>query len=154
MVEVFEITKEIGQDCLLNGHFPDKSCIEIKTENDIMSARRIAREFAHGLGFSTFDQSRIITLISELARNIFKYAGKGFISIETVNGCKGTKGVKIHAIDCGPGILNVNRAMEQGYSTSGSLGAGLPAIKRMADEFSIKSAKGEGTYVEITKWLN
>ncbi|WP_222928862.1 anti-sigma regulatory factor [Neobacillus piezotolerans] len=119
-----------------------------------MSARRIAREFSHGLGFSAFDQSRIITLISELSRNIYKYAGQGYISIETVKGPNGSKGVKIHAVDCGPGILNVNRAMEQGYSTSGSLGAGLPAIKRMADEFSIETAEGKGTYVKIIKWLN
>ncbi|WP_053368714.1 anti-sigma regulatory factor [Bacillus sp. FJAT-27245] len=119
-----------------------------------MSARRIARELAKELGFSAFDQSRIITLISELARNIFKYAGQGYISIETIKGRNGATGVKIHAVDCGPGILNVNRAMEQGYSTSGSLGAGLPAIKRMADEFSIQTAEGKGTYVKITKWLN
>ncbi len=154
MVEVFEITKVIGQDRLFNGHFPDKPAIEIKSESDIMSARRIARELAKELGFSAFDQSRIITLISELARNIFKYAGQGYISIETIKGRNGATGVKIHAVDCGPGILNVNRAMEQGYSTSGSLGAGLPAIKRMADEFSIQTAEGKGTYVKITKWLN
>ncbi|WP_316572770.1 anti-sigma regulatory factor [Neobacillus sp. YIM B06451] len=144
----------MSQDCLLHGHFPDKPHIEIKTESDIMSARRVARELAKELGFSAFDQSRIITLISELARNIFKYAGRGYISIETIKGRNGAKGVKIHAIDCGPGILNVNRALEQGYSTSGSLGAGLPAIKRMADEFSIQTAEGKGTYVKITKWLN
>ncbi|WP_059171601.1 anti-sigma regulatory factor [Bacillus sp. FJAT-27445] len=133
---------------------PEKAYIEIKTESDIMSARHEARETALALGISPFDQSRIITLISELARNIFKYAGQGFISIEIIKSQNGSKGVKIHAVDCGPGIMNINRAMEQGYSTSGSLGAGLPAIKRMADEFSIQTAEGKGTYVKITKWLN
>jgi len=150
-MEVFEITKQ-------NGHFlgkqPDKLYIEIKSESDIMSARQIARETAKSLGFSSFNQSRIITLISELARNIFKYAGSGHIALEVVKDQNGCLGLKIQAVDCGPGIMNVNRALEQGYSTSGSLGAGLPAVKRMADEFSIQTGEGKGTCVNITKWLN
>ncbi|WP_240035357.1 anti-sigma regulatory factor [Neobacillus notoginsengisoli] len=119
-----------------------------------MSARQEAREVSKTLGFSMFNQSRIITLISELARNIFKYAGKGYIVIEIIKNQNGCLGLKIQAIDCGPGIMDVNQALRQGYSTSGSLGAGLPAVKRMADEFSIQTGKGKGTCVNITKWLN
>ncbi len=149
MVEIFEIKDEIRPDCLLH----DQTCIEVKEEYDIMSARQEARKAAKSLGFSLFDQSRVITLISELARNIYKYAGYGRIYIDTVEE-HGLRGISILAIDDGPGIVNVERAMEQGFSTSGSLGAGLPAIKRMADEFLIQTVPGKGTCIRIIKWLD
>ncbi|WP_139070043.1 anti-sigma regulatory factor [Bacillus sp. FJAT-27225] len=129
-----------------------QSYIEISGEHDIMSARQEARQAAKKLGFSLFDQSRIITLISELARNIYKYAGYGRIYIEEIKE-HGVHGLCFLAIDDGPGIVDVDRAMKQGFSTSGSLGAGLPAMKRMADEFSIETVPGKGTCIKIIKWL-
>lgn len=153
-MEVFEIIDKNGPECQMDEKMlPADSFVSIQSERDIMAARQKAREASKMIGFSLLDQSRIITLISELARNIFNYADEGRIYINIVKG-RGMKGLIIHAIDRGPGIRDVSQALEQGFSTSGSLGAGLPAVKRMADEFLIQTVPGKGTWVKITKWLN
>lgn len=90
--------------------------------------------------------------ISELARNIYLYAGKGQVSIEQVND-RGKKGLKIIAEDKGPGIPDIRKVMEDGFSTSGGLGAGLPGVKRLMDEFSLQSVAEEGTEIQAVKWL-
>jgi serine/threonine-protein kinase RsbT len=91
------------------------------------------------------------TSISELARNIYLYAGKGTITISPIER-GGAIGLQITAIDAGPGIPDIRKALEDGYTTSGALGAGLPGVRRMMDEFDIQSAPGEGTRVVIVKW--
>jgi serine/threonine-protein kinase RsbT len=96
-------------------------------------------------------QSRIATSISELARNIYLFAGKGTISIATVEG-NHKQGVQITAADEGPGIPDLRKAMEDGFTTIGALGAGLPGVRRMMDEFEIHSKVGEGTRVVAIKW--
>ena len=98
------------------------------------------------------DQARITTAISELARNIFLYAGQGEICIEK-QFLNGKSGLKITARDNGPGISDIRRVMEDGYTTSGGLGAGLPGVKRLMDEFDIQSKVDEGTSVIAVKWL-
>lgn len=130
----------------------NQSCVKIQTEWDIVAARQLGRNVAKELGFGTVDQARITTAISELARNIFIYADKGQVCIEKINE-KGHAGLRIVAVDNGPGIQDIRLAMEDGYSTSGGLGAGLPGVKRLMDEFHIVSSQESGTEVNAIKWI-
>jgi len=128
-----------------------QSCVEVRNEWDIVSARQLGRNMAKELGFGNVDQARITTAISELARNIYLYAGRGKICIEPIDQL-GRKGLRIVALDNGPGIREIRKVMEDGYTTSGGLGAGLPGVKRLMDEFSIESTVDVGTEISATKW--
>ncbi|MEK5500023.1 anti-sigma regulatory factor [Bacillus sp. FSL M8-0168] len=130
----------------------DQSCVKILTEWDIVAARQLGRNVAKQLGFGTVDQARITTAISELARNIYLYAGKGQICIEEVEE-RGKKGLKITAKDEGPGIADIRKVMEDGFSTSGGLGAGLPGVRRLMDQFELNSDADKGTDIQAVKWL-
>lgn len=125
--------------------------IEIVSSEGIVAARQKVRELATNMGFSAVDQTRIATAVSELARNIFIFAGKGTIAIFALQGDR--KGVQILCEDDGPGIADIELAMSDGYSTAKSLGLGLPGARRLMDEFRIESEPGKGTRVTITKWL-
>lgn len=128
-----------------------KALVPIQFEQDIVTARAMGRTFSKDLCFDSINQARIVTAISELARNIYKYAGTGQICFEQIE--KGNRhGLKITASDQGPGIREISKAMEPGYSTSGSLGVGIPGIKNMMDEFYITSSPGSGTKVTVFKW--
>ncbi|WP_347552657.1 anti-sigma regulatory factor [Pseudalkalibacillus hwajinpoensis] len=129
-----------------------QSCVEVRNEWDIVKARQSGRNLAKELGFGTVDQARITTAISELARNIYLYAGKGEVAIERVES-GGKFGLKIEASDSGPGIKDIRKVMEDGFTTSGGLGAGLPGVKRLMDEFTIDSKENEGTIITSIKWL-
>ena len=129
-----------------------KSSVEIITEWDIVAARQLGRNEARALGFGTVDQARITTAISELARNIYLYANIGTIEIERVE-IDNEKKIVVIATDKGPGIQNVRKVMEDGYSTSGGLGAGLPGVKRLMDSLDIQSVMGVGTTIRAEKWL-
>lgn len=129
-----------------------RSSVEIITEWDIVAARQLGRNEAKALGFGTVDQARITTAISELARNIYLYASIGVIAIERVE-ADTEKKIVVVAIDQGPGIKDVRKVMEDGYSTSGGLGAGLPGVKRLMDSLDIQSVIGEGTTIRAEKWL-
>jgi len=123
----------------------------IENELDIIAARRCAKEVAKELGFSTVDQVRIATAISELARNVVLYAKEGSIIVRAL--CEGErKGLEISVADNGPGIPNVELAMTDGYSTSGGLGAGLPGARRLMDTFRVDSQLGQGTTIVARKW--
>ncbi len=129
-----------------------RSSVDIISEWDIVAARQLGRNEAKDAGFGTVDQARITTAISELARNIYLYAGKGNIEIKQIT--EGNlKGLLVIASDKGPGIPDVRRVMEDGYTTSGGLGAGLPGVKRLMDDFKIETNLGEGTTISATKWL-
>ncbi|HEY9577369.1 MAG TPA: anti-sigma regulatory factor [Pseudobacillus sp.] len=128
------------------------SCVKITNEWDIVAARQLGRNVAKDLGFGTVDQARITTAISELARNIYLYAGQGQVCIEKTEAA-GKTGLIIISEDQGPGIQDLRKAMEDGFSTSGGLGAGLPGVKRLVDEFTIDSTPGEGTLIRAIKWL-
>ncbi|HWO76789.1 MAG TPA: anti-sigma regulatory factor [Bacillus sp. (in: firmicutes)] len=130
----------------------NQSYVQIDNEWDIVAARQLGRELAKEIGFSTVDQARITTAISELARNIYLYAGKGTIHLQKINSV-GREGLKIVAQDEGPGIPDIRKAMEDGFSTSGGLGAGLPGVKRLMDYFTVDSDVGKGTRIEVIKWL-
>ncbi|MCT8136572.1 anti-sigma regulatory factor [Anaerobacillus sp. CMMVII] len=129
-----------------------QTCVEVKSEWSIVAARQAGRTLAKEIGFGSVDQARITTAISELARNIYLYAKKGQICIEKVV-LVNKVGIKVSAIDHGPGIKDLRKVMEDGFTTSGGLGAGLPGVKRLMDEFSIESAIGEGTTVNAIKWI-
>ena len=121
--------------------------IEIKTERDIVIARQAGREMARELGFGSADQTRLATAISELARNALRYASEGTCVVTDESDPNMLRiGVKVE--DHGPGILDIDRAMEDGYSTGGGLGAGLPGARRLVQEFDIESAPGH-TVVSI-----
>lgn len=128
-----------------------QSCVNIKKEWDIVGARQVGRDIAKKTGFGTVDQARIATAISELARNIYLYAGNGKVCFEVIENIN-KKGIRMIAIDAGPGIHDISQAMEDGYTTSGGLGAGLPGVRRLMDEFDIRSEEGNGTEIKAVKW--
>ena len=130
----------------------NRSSVDIHTEWDIVAARQLGRNEAKTVGFGTVDQARITTAISELARNIYLYAGKGKIEIERHTE-EGLYGITIIASDNGPGISDMRKVMEDGYSTSGGLGAGMPGVRRLMDEFKVDTEPGVGTNITATKWL-
>jgi serine/threonine-protein kinase RsbT len=129
----------------------DELVVQIRADADVLLARQRARELAKALKFSGSELTLIATAISEVARNIVTYAKRGQIVLRLVSQGR-RRGILVIAQDEGPGIADVARAMEDGYSTSHSLGLGLPGSKRLMDEFDIVSAVGEGTTVTMTKW--
>ena len=130
--------------------------IPIRGEDDIVNARRRARDVAKALGFGMVDQSRIATAVSELTRNIVRYAtgseGELVIRRLATSARSGGMGIEIVALDRGPGIPDVALAMQEGVTSGPGLGLGLSGTKRLMDEMEIQSAPGEGTVVTIRKW--
>ncbi len=129
----------------------DWTRIAIEREMDVVVARQRGRELAAAAGFSSSDQTLIALAISELARNIVVYAQRGEIVIQTVEGER--RGIEIVAHDDGPGIPDIELAMRDGYSTTKSLGLGLPGTRRVMDEFDLRSERQKGTTITIRKWL-
>jgi serine/threonine-protein kinase RsbT len=125
--------------------------VSINSDQDIVSARQKGRAMAMELGFSSGDATLIATAISELARNIVTYARKGQITLKGVQGSSRV-GILVIASDEGPGILDIRQALRDGFSTSGSLGLGLPGVRRLMDEFEIASQPNLGTTVAVKKW--
>jgi len=111
------------------------------TESDIVAARSAGRELAKELAFGIADQTRLATAISELARNVVRYAGNGFCHLrdETENG---TSIIRVTIEDSGPGIPDIDQAMKDGFSTGNSLGAGLPGTNRLVKDMKIESRPG------------
>ena len=129
----------------------DELRIAVTADVDVVTARQRGREVAAQAGFSSGDQTVIAAAISEVARNILNYAKRGEVQLSVVtNGDR--QGVIIVARDQGPGIPDVQRALEDGYSTSGGLGLGLPGARRLMDDFDIASVVGQGTTVTMRKW--
>ena len=130
-----------------------KDSLKIEKEQDVVLFRNRVKELATKIGMSVLGQTKLITAASELARNMLKYAGGGTVALEVVSGNR-TTGVRLTFEDKGPGIADIGLAMQDGYSTTKSLGLGLPGAKRLVNEFDIKSKVGEGTTVTITRWKN
>jgi serine/threonine-protein kinase RsbT len=125
--------------------------IPIANSGDIVLARQAGRTLAAQLDFSASDLTIIATAISEVARNIVEYAGRGEIMLEiAVNHTK--QGLLVVARDHGPGIPDVSRALQVGFSTGKGLGLGLPGVRRLMDEFTVASHVGRGTVVTMIKW--
>lgn len=138
---------------------PIKSCyivlnetvISILTEADLVKIRQITKQLTVELEYRPVDQTKLITAVSELARNAIIHGGGGKAKVETIsNNLK--NGLCITFSDNGPGIDDPDNAMNNGYSTKGGLGLGLGGAKRLVDEFDIQTSKGHGTLVKIIKW--
>lgn len=123
----------------------------IRSETDARNVVLESTLYAREEGFAEAPCQMISTAVSELVRNILKYAGNGDIRLRMISR-PGEQGIEIQATDRGPGIEDCEAAMSDHFSTGGTLGLGLPAVKRMMDEFSLESNPGEGTRVTAVKW--
>jgi serine/threonine-protein kinase RsbT len=126
--------------------------LAVSSSSDGARARREARAQAGTLGFSRVETERLALAVSELAANLARYAMIGEIVIVSLDGGF-RRGVQIESRDCGPGIADLARALEDGFSTGGGLGSGLPAVRRLMDEFEIESGP-EGTRITARLWSN
>ena len=125
--------------------------LDLRSSEDVVRLRQAVRERAVGAGFSLVDQTKVVTAASELGRNTVQYGGGGHVRMSVLaNGTR--RGVKLEFIDQGPGIPDLQRALQEGFTTGGGLGLGLSGAKRLSDEFDIESAPGKGTRVAIVRW--
>ena len=127
--------------------------IKIEAEHQVWLAVSIGADIARQLGMVEADRVRIETVISEMANNMLLHAGQGVIRIEAVT-ARNRQGLRVRATDAGPGMADVSRALQDGYSTQNSLGIGLGVTKRLMDDVAIRSHPGWGTVVTVTKWLS
>ncbi|MBV9533443.1 MAG: anti-sigma regulatory factor [Bradyrhizobium sp.] len=125
--------------------------LDIRSSDDVVRVRQLARTMALAAGLSLVDQTKIITAASELARNTLDYGGGGFVLAELVEAV-GRRGLRLTFEDQGPGIANIDAALKDGFSTGKGMGLGLGGARRLSNEFSIHSKPGEGTKVVIARW--
>lgn len=123
----------------------------IYSDEDVVRIRQTVRARAVEANFSLIDQTKLVTAVSELARNTLEHGGGGLARIETLDG-GGRAGLRITFEDTGKGIADIEKALRDGYTSGGGLGLGLGGAKRLVNEFSIESAPGVGTKISITKW--
>jgi len=126
------------------------------TTNDvaaIVTSRGAVRELARSMGFGTVDQTRIATAVSEIVRNVVLYARRGHVTFTVSESGMGGSGIEVVIEDEGPGIDDLVRVLDGGYSTSGGFGRGIAGARVLVDEFQITSEPGTGTRVEMRKWL-
>jgi serine/threonine-protein kinase RsbT len=129
-----------------------QSVIPIESDADVVTARQRAREMAGRVELTSTDQTLLATAISEVARNITTYAKRGEVLLKVVHDDGGRRGIRVIARDDGPGIENVELALQDGYTSGGGLGLGLPGARRLVHEFHIQTAPGEGTTVTLVMW--
>jgi serine/threonine-protein kinase RsbT len=129
----------------------DEIRVAIRTDADVVTARQEARTMGAALGFSSTDLTLLATAISEIARNITTYAGEGEVALR-VRREAGRAGIEVEATDDGPGIVNVELAMQDGYTTGNGLGLGLPGTRRLVDDFELDTTPGAGTRIRMVKW--
>ena len=129
----------------------NKETIKIASEQDVIFFRQRLKEYTTKIGMSILNQTKLITAASELVRNILVYAREGEVLIEVVSDRLQT-GIKATFKDRGPGIADIKKAMQDGYSTNKSMGLGLPGAKRLVNYFDIQSTPGNGTTVTIIRW--
>jgi serine/threonine-protein kinase RsbT len=125
--------------------------LDIRSSDDVVRVRQMARTIAIEAGLSLVDQTKIITAASELARNTLDYGGGGFALAELVE-VPGRRGLRLTFEDRGPGILDIDAALKDGFTSGKGMGLGLGGAKRLSNEFSIHSKPGEGTKVTIARW--
>jgi serine/threonine-protein kinase RsbT len=125
--------------------------LPVRNQENVVLVRQLVRAWAIELGFSLVDQTKLVTAASELARNTIDHGGGGLMHIELVNnGFR--QGLRLVFEDQGPGIVNLELAMQDGYSTRGGLGMGLSGSRRLVNEFQVESTPGIGTRITIIKW--
>lgn len=130
---------------------PKTETINIQSSGDVVSVRQAVRQLAVEIGFGLVDQTKIVTAASELARNTLDYGGGGTVKLETLEEGR-RRGLQLTFEDRGPGIPDIELALKDGFTTGGGLGMGLGGAKRLANEFEIQSAVGEGTQIKIVRW--
>jgi serine/threonine-protein kinase RsbT len=123
----------------------------IRSSDDIVGVRQHVRQWAVDLQFTLVEQTKLVTAASELARNTLDHGGGGSVRIEMLNDGS-RRGLRLSFEDKGPGIVDVDLALKDGYTTGSGLGLGLGGAKRLCNEFSIASRPGEGTRVTVTRW--
>ncbi|TCG06688.1 anti-sigma regulatory factor [Paraburkholderia steynii] len=125
--------------------------VGLRSDQEIVKLRQVVRDEAIAQGFSLVDQTKFVTAASELARNTLLYGGGGDATLSVLlNGTR--KGLKLTFVDRGTGIPDIERAMQDGFTSGSGLGLGLGGARRLCDEFEIQSEPGKGTTVSITKW--
>ena len=125
--------------------------LPLRAEDDVVPARQAVRSWAVELAFGLVDQTKLVTAASELARNTVVYGGGGSMLLEALNdGLR--RGLRLTFEDRGPGIPDIARAMQDGFTTGNGLGRGLGGARRLVNEFEIASAPGEGTRITVTRW--
>ena len=129
----------------------DSVRVVIASDADVVTARQAAREMGAALGFSSTDLTLLATAISEVARNITSYAGTGEVAVRVVR-ARGREGIEVVASDEGPGIADVELALQDGFTTGNGLGLGLPGARRLVDDFELDTGPGAGTRVRLVKW--
>lgn len=123
----------------------------IRSSEDVVRIRQVVRARATEIGLSLVDQTKLITAASEIARNTLDYGLGGDVTIETViAGIK--KGIRLVFKDNGPGIVDIDLALTDGYTTGGGLGLGLSGAKRLSNEFYIETTPGQGTTITLVRW--
>lgn len=130
---------------------PKTDRVSLNGSEDIVNVRQAVRSRAVELGFSLVDQTKIVTAASEIARNTVIYGGGGWAELEILN--RGNrKGLQIVFQDQGPGIADIEKALQDGYTSGNGLGLGLGGAKRLVNDFEISSAPGGGTRIALTRW--
>jgi serine/threonine-protein kinase RsbT len=125
--------------------------LEVTEERHIVAVRQAVRKLALEIKLSLVDQTKVITAASELARNLLIYGGGGEVVLEQLR--DGSRmGVRVHFIDQGPGIPDIELALRDGYTSGGGMGLGLGGAKRLVNEFDLVSEPGKGTHITITRW--
>ena len=133
------------------GNDVDVRVVPLRADEDVVRMRQAVRECLVSVGFSLIDQTKMITAASELGRNTLRYGGGGEAHIQkVVEG--GRRGVTLSFIDQGPGIVDVELALTDGYTTGNGMGLGLSGARRLADDFELDTTPGVGTTVRISKW--
>lgn len=128
-----------------------ETAMPIKSDLDVLKARQQGKELAASLRFTNTEMTIIATAISEIARNTVLYAKTGCLHLKVIHQGQ-RRGLVIIVKDHGPGIVDLDLAMQDGYSTSRGLGIGLPGARRLMDEFDIDSEVGKGTTITMKKW--
>jgi serine/threonine-protein kinase RsbT len=131
--------------------FRNNKIVHLHSLEDIVHLRHLSRTWAIELGFNLIAQTKLVTAVSELARNMLNFGGGGTVDVEVLEK-KDYKGLRLSFKDHGPGIEDIEQAMKDGYTTGMGLGLGLGGSMRLVNEFIISSHVGEGTSVVITMW--
>ena len=128
-----------------------RETLEIRTSEDVVKVRQLAREWAVSSGFRLVEQTKLVTAASEIARNVLQYGGGGSVALEVLEE-DARRGLRLSFEDEGPGIPEIELALKDGFSSGGGLGLGLGGARRLVHEFALESKVGVGTRVRLTQW--
>jgi serine/threonine-protein kinase RsbT len=131
---------------------PQSNRLDLLSEQDVVRARQVVRKLAQEQGFSLVEQTKLVTASSELARNTLIHGGGGHMELDVLSEPGGRSGIRLRFIDEGPGIADMKLALTDGWTSGTGLGLGLSGSRRLASEFGIESAPGQGTRVTIVRW--